>query len=153
MLLAASVRTAAFPLSKVARCECLGVGQLNLSPKMCLFCGPFYFLSFVIFGSNRFLKFFFPHHLFLCCHVFVLALMGCWCYHMIFHLASSVWLAWLQSLRNSCSLLTTRFFILFFSAQFSILPFSFGVLFFVLFYIFIYFWNKKMMTQWANGRN
>lgn len=54
--------------------------------------------------------------------------MGCWCYHMIFHHASSVWLAWLQSLSNSCSLLTTRFFILFFSPRFSILPLSFGVL-------------------------
>lgn len=115
---------------------------------MCLFSGPFYFLSFVIFGSNRY---FFSFHLFLCGHVFVLALMGCWCYHMIFHLASSVWLAWLQSLRNSCSLLTTRFFILLFSLQFSILPFSFGILVFVLFCVFIYLF-LKWKDEYAVGK-
>lgn len=66
------------------------------------------------------------------------------------HLASSVWLAWLQSLSNSCSLLTTRFFILFFSPWFSILPFYFGRL--VLLYLFI-FEIKVVKTQWANERN
>lgn len=102
----------------------------------------------MIFGSNRF---FFSLHLFLCGHVFVLALMGCWCYHMIFHLASSLWLAWLQSLSNSCSLLTTRFFILFFPPGFPFYPFT---LVFLFYFICLFIFEIKLLkTQLANERN
>lgn len=135
-----------------------GWGSYTSFLRCVYFVVPFVFLSFVIYGSNRFFFFLPSVSLWSCVRLGSDGLL--WCYHMIFHLASSVWLAWLQSLRNSCSLLTTRFFILFFSPQFSILPFSFGVFFFFglfvslfWFYIFIYFLNEKMEPQWTNGKD
>lgn len=123
------------------------MGQLDFSLRACLaslFISSHLWYLVVI-------DFFFSLHLFLCGHVFVLALMGCWCYHMIFHLASSLWLAWLQSLSNSCSLLTTRFFILFFPPGFPFYPFT---LVFLFYFICLFIFEIKLLkTQLANERN